>query len=92
MTTSAPEKEQKAIPGIPAKPLSDVSDLYVLTFIHKASSAHTQNKVFRHSGEFKDVVQRAKAHCEQMSYRFIYLKPFISDLVEEEKKQQALGY
>lgn len=79
------------LPGkpLPLPPNDTFKDIYVLHFIHKASSTHVQQKVFRAVGDFKDIVTRAKMHCENTGIRFVFLKPFISDFEEDEKKHRS---
>lgn len=91
-----PAQDTAAAP-IPGKPIAlsnalsndSFKDLYVLHFIHKASSTHVQQKVFRGTGDFKDIVTRAKTHCENTGMRFVFVKPFISDFEEDEKKHRS---
>lgn len=42
-------------------------------------------KNFTYKGSFREAMQRAKQHCEKMGYRFILLRPAISNLEDDER-------
>ena len=64
-------------------------DLYILQYIQRAAAGHIQTKYFKARGDFKDIVARAKFYCENVGVRFVYCRPFLSNLDEEEKKHKA---
>jgi hypothetical protein len=72
-------------PSLPAPP-SVFDDIYVLRFVFKQ---HIEEKTFRASGTIQEIVNRAKAHCEQCGYRFLFVKPFLSDFLKDEVKHRA---
>lgn len=84
--------EKSPAPGLPQeltipRGVEDFRNLYTL-FFHRGGTHHVHIKMFFHSGLFRDVIERAKKHCDLMNFRFIRVTPFISDLVEDEKKAQ----
>jgi hypothetical protein len=60
-----------------------IKNLYILFYRH-GMNPHCQ-KGFTNSGDIKAAVQRAQRHCEIMGYRYIFVRPFVSDIDEEEK-------
>jgi len=65
------------------KVASNNKNVYILFYRH-GMNPHCQ-KGFSHDGDIKSAVQRAQRHCEVMGYRYIFVRPFISDIDEEEK-------
>lgn len=45
------------------------------------------HKLFYSASNLPDVIQRCKAHCATMNFRFIDVREAISDLAEDERKQ-----
>ena len=72
-------------PGLPLEK-SPFDDVYILSFINKRQ---IQTKNFRASGDIQTIVQRAKAHCEQCGYRFLFVEPFLADFIKDELKHRA---
>lgn len=81
-----PTIENPSSPGMPAVEVESKKNLYTLFYI-RGNAHHLYSKTFFHQGEFKSVIERGKRHCDAMSYRFIKVIPFISDLVADEKAQ-----
>lgn len=88
--------EEKQTPGQPTPLTLEISDpigvkdfrnLYILYYLRGGLHA-SQQKHFFHSGTFREVIDRGKRHCDTMSYRFISVKPFISDLSLDEKQNE----
>lgn len=79
------------MPGLPVKELtgealvsSDLKNLYILEYINKRK---IDFKVFiAKDVTMKELVPRVKAHCENMGFRFLFCRPFLSSLAEDEKK------
>lgn len=75
-------------PGLPhGLPSVDpaVMTMYVL-YYREGQNPHPQMKYFNLKGEFRNVINRVKRHCELMHMRFINVRPFLSDLQEDEKR------
>jgi hypothetical protein len=66
-----------------AKKIIDPSKIYTLFYRHGMNPQC--QKGFVHEGDIKSAVQRAQRHCEVMNYRYIFVRPFVSDIDEEEK-------
>lgn len=45
-------------------------------------------KFFDYSGSFRQAMQRAQKHCMLMNYRFIILRPAVSNLEDDEKNRE----
>lgn len=88
MALIATEKtELVPTPGKPvSRPVTPFDDIYTLTYIHRK---HLERKTFYATGSIQDIVGRAKAHCEKMSFRFLHVDPFLADFVEDERKHAA---
>lgn len=87
----------KMTPGIPSS-LDDAienglkKEMYVLYYIG-GGSPHTQCKFFESELQnFQSIIQRCKDHCLAMGIRFVRVQPFLSDLVGDENKRNAVGY
>lgn len=74
--------ENKPVPGPPQR---RVLQMYTLFFRHGVNPRC--EKGFLHEGGFLAARQRAFEHCERMGYRFIFVRPLIVDLDEEERQQ-----
>ena len=72
-------------PGLPA-PQGVFDDIYTLRYVFKQ---HIEEKQFKASGTIQEIVNRARAHCEQCGYRFLFVKPFLSDFLKDEVKHRA---
>jgi hypothetical protein len=58
-------------------------NIYILFYRHGMNAGC--QKGFFCEGDIKQAVQRAQRHCEVMGYRYIFVRPFVSDIEEEEK-------
>ena len=65
--------------------LTEKKNLYTL-FFRAGNNPHAMSKHFFLSGELRDVVIRAKKHCDTLGYRFVRIEPFISDLAADERR------
>lgn len=63
--------------------------LYVLFYRHGVNPGC--QKGFKHNGDLRSAVERAKKHCEIMNYRYVFVRPMICDLVAEEKQKMERG-
>jgi len=75
-------------PGLPhGLPQVDpnVSTMYVL-YYREGQNPHPQMKYFELKGEFRQVISRVKRHCELMNMRFINVRPFLSNLEDDERR------
>jgi hypothetical protein len=59
--------------------------LYVL-WHRENSNPHPLSKYFWHEGDLRSAIARGKNHCEKMGIRFIFVRPFLSDLEADEKR------
>lgn len=66
-----------------AKLATDFKNMYILFYRHGMNPGCS--KGFISNGDIKAAVQRAQRHCEIMGYRYIFVRPFVSDIDEEEK-------
>lgn len=67
--------------------VADLRNLYTIYYL-RGGAHQTHQKNFFHSGgptEMRVIIERAKRHCEVMSYRFIKVTPFVNDLKHDEK-------
>lgn len=59
---------------------SPIETLYIL-YYRQGQNPHPQFCGFYHkSKDMQVVMERAKRHCDLMSYRFVFVRPFIVDL------------
>ena len=73
-------------PGLPVPISTPFDNVYILSYIHKIKM---NEKAFYAIGTMQEIVTRAKSHCEQCGYRFLFVRPFLSDFLEDEKKHRA---
>ena len=69
--------------AIASKVVPESKNMYILFYRHGMNPQCT--KGFYCNGDIKAAVQRAQRHCEIMGYRYIFVRPFVSDIEEEEK-------
>lgn len=68
----------------PAQP-SQFKDLFILSFIR--GNVHTAQTIqFAFPGDLRGAIQRGRTHCERMGTRFVGVRPFFTNLEDEEKK------
>lgn len=67
-------------PGLPV-PKDLLGDLYTLWYMERPP--HMVSKYFRFNGDLKDAVSKAKSYCDQFRFRFILVRPFLTDLDRE---------
>ena len=61
------------------------SKLMYILYYRQGSNPHPQFLFFFHSStDMKVISERAKRHCDTMSYRFVYVRPAIVDLDKAE--------
>ena len=63
--------------------------LWVLHY-RKGNNPHPMTKNFWHEGSLREVVERAKKHCETVGERFVRLEPFVTDLALTERQHLGL--
>lgn len=80
--TLSDKVETSLLPAFP-EPKSDLDSLFTLWCMERPPQVTT--RIFRYNGSFKDATQKARNYCENMSYRFLYCRPFITDLDQEIK-------
>lgn len=73
--------EERSLPGV-VEPLTDLSKVWVLYYRH-GFNANCQ-KAFVLDGDVRCAVERTKKHCEIMGYRWIFVRPLVVDLTQEE--------
>ena len=59
--------------------------LYILYHRH-GNTQHTDFMFFNYKGSFRDAIERGKAYCQRVNLRFISVKPFLTDLAEDERR------
>ena len=50
------------------------------------TNPHPLYKFFFHEGNLQSAIARGKVHCERMGQRFIFVRPFLSDLNADERR------
>ena|SRR5579872_4080095 len=74
---------------IPGKPipmnLIDPTKIYRLFYRH--GSNPNCEKLFIHDGTLHEAHEIGMAHCNLMNFHFIFVKPFLSNLKEDERKK-----
>jgi hypothetical protein len=68
----------------------DLSDIYVLWF-RTGANPRTQDRNFHiprtdKIKDFRDVISRLKAYCDNCGFRFVKVEKFLSNLEEDEAK------
>jgi hypothetical protein len=53
------------------------------------SNPHPLTKYFFHPGDLPSAIARGRVHCERVGQRFIWVRPFLTDLDKEEKRIQG---
>jgi GTP-dependent phosphoenolpyruvate carboxykinase len=80
--------EPKTTIEAPFKEVADVKEkqsMFIL-YYRQGMNPHTMFMFFFASGPFNQIISRAKNHCEIMNYRFVTVRPAITNFEEEEKK------
>ena len=75
---------------LPAAPLarSPLADFYVLWFIKNIP--HHEFLVFEAPNlSFPEVIAKAKNYCELMRYRFIIVRPLVTDLAKDMMRERG---
>lgn len=62
-----------------------LSNLWTMFYRHGMNA--NLSKSFYCDGKMLDAQKRAKEHCKVMNYRFIFVRPLICNLEEEEESQ-----
>lgn len=75
----------------PSQPLAKADEIIYVLHYRRGDNPHPMQKNFKASADLKipQLVERCKNYCTNMSYRFISVSPWLSDLAMEEKKAQA---
>lgn len=85
----------------PSKPATSVSEtippsfpdifkgLWLIHYRHGMNPG--LSKGMYHVGDVRSAVERAKRHCEMMGYRYVFVRPFVSDLQKEEMDRAEKG-
>lgn len=78
-------------PGVPLANEKSEQTIYTLHY-RRGDNPHPMQKNFKASSDLKipQLVERCKNYCTTMSYRFISVGPWLSDLAMDEKKQTQL--
>lgn len=61
------------------------AQLYVLWYRERANP-HPLNKFFPHKGDLNSAIARGRQHCMTVNQVFIHVRPFITDLDQEERR------
>jgi hypothetical protein len=92
------EIEKIDMPGLPETALSEEltnsnTDAPIFTLAYRKGNDILQmNFIYQNEDNsppdkhFQKAIARGKRHCEIMRYRFLYCRPFITDLDVEEKR------
>ncbi len=78
-------------PSLPS-PKSPLADYYVLWYIKNIP--HQSFAIFEAPGfdnNFPGVIAKAKNYCEAMSFRFLIVRPLVTDLDREMMRQRSGG-
>ena len=80
-------KETNLLEGLPGLPSTrgELDQLMVLYYRH-GNNPRTQDMFFIWPGEFKKAIDRGRQFCERMSWKFISVRPFLSNLEDIEKR------
>ncbi len=79
--TNNPAMIASATPNLPER---KGETLYIL-YYRQGSNPHPQFLFFYHpSSDMKIIAERAKKHCDFMSFRFVYVRPAIVNLEASE--------
>lgn len=62
--------------------IPDITKVWTLFYRHGVNPRC--EKGFYHDGDMRSAVDRAKKHCELMGYRYIFIRPFVVDIEQEE--------
>jgi hypothetical protein len=80
------------VPGLPVSEVRlnpfdiSIDREYALHYRHGNNPNCQKN--FQFKGTFREAMARARTHCDKMGYRFILLRPAISDLESDEKNRE----
>lgn len=66
-----------------------LNEMFTLYYL-KGNNHQTAHMNFPFKGNFREAIQRGRNYCAQMNLRFISVRPFITDLDEEEKRQKLM--
>lgn len=74
--------------ALPDEAKAAKKNLFILQYRQK-SNPHPLFKYFGHAGDFRSAIQRGKRHCDETGLVFIMVKPFMSDLDDDERKHRG---
>lgn len=78
-------------PSVPSVPIPNgTSDSYYTLFYRQGRNPHPMTKNFHHTGSIRDVVERAKKHCEVLGARFVRIEPLFSNLENDERTHMGV--
>lgn len=90
-----PGNSASPVPGIPSEELiPDLQDLTEIFTLYYRKGGDMLNLHFRFPRKdvttsrehFRLAIDRAKIHCERMRFRFLFCRPYITDLEIEEQR------
>lgn len=79
----------KALPGEPAQEnvAKAAGEKPILYILHYIQGRNLHFKFFTYaSADMKKVVQRCRDHCDASGFKFLYVRPFMSNLEDDEKR------
>lgn len=75
------------VPGLP----KDVGKGIIFTLFYRYGNVPVlfENFVMPEGTSLPEAIAKGREHCLRMSYRFLYVKPFIYDMEAAEQKKHA---
>lgn len=71
------------------RPGIQVTNYWTLYFRHGMNASLSKN--FYYEGDLTGAVRRAQDHCKVMGYKYIWLRPLICNIDEEEEYKKSGG-
>ena len=86
MNTPTPVSTAVPTPKVPGTPVESPEEVYLLYYRHGMNPQCV--KGFKHAGGLKSAIIRAQKHCLLMNYRYIFVRPLICNLEDEEQSRE----
>lgn len=73
------------------EPVDTIAEENVYILFYRHGMNPQCQKGFKLRGDLKAAVERAKLHCQKMGYRYIFVRPLVTNLEDDEKYKDTYG-
>lgn len=71
------------------QPVTETKKIMYVLHYRKGDNPHPMTKYFFINGDISVAMARARAHCDNMNFRFLRIDPFLSDLEADERRHHG---